>query len=61
MVGLKIALLLVKNACFGVKRGMSELSHWVAAKHTTLCMFINYKLFLTNGAFHAAHMVHFAN
>ena len=31
---LKIALVLVKNVFFGLKKGISELLHWVAAKHT---------------------------
>ena len=35
MVGLKIALLLVKNVCFDVKKGLRELGRQVAAKHTT--------------------------
>ena len=35
MVGLKIALLLVKNAFINVKKGMSELWRSVAARHTT--------------------------
>ena len=34
MVGVKIALLLVKNVLINVREGMSELRHWVAAKHT---------------------------
>ena len=33
---LKIALLLVKNVFFGVKKQISELGCWVAQKHTTL-------------------------
>ena len=35
MVGFKIALLFVKNVCFGVKKGISELGRYVAAKYTT--------------------------
>ena len=35
VVGLKIALLLVKNVFINMKNGMSELSCWVAAKQTT--------------------------
>ena len=31
---LKIALVLVKNVFFGLKKGISELLHWVAPKHT---------------------------
>ena len=31
---LKIALLLVKNVFFGLKKGISELMSWVAAKAT---------------------------
>ena len=31
---LKIALVLVKIVFFGLKKGISELLHWVAAKHT---------------------------
>ena len=30
----KIALVLVKNVCFDVKKGISGLSRWIAAKHT---------------------------
>ena len=29
----KIALVLVKNVCFDVKKGISRLLHWVAQKH----------------------------
>ena len=36
MVGLKNALLLVKSVFINVKKGMSELWRWVAAKHTTI-------------------------
>ena len=36
MVGLKIALLLVKSVFINVGEGMSELRRQVAAKHTTL-------------------------
>ena len=35
VVGLKIALLLVKNVFINMKNDMSELSCWVAAKQTT--------------------------
>ena len=35
VVGLKIALLFVKNVLFDVKNGISELWGWVAQKHTT--------------------------
>ena len=35
MVGLKIALLLVKYVFINVKKGTSELWRWVAAKNTT--------------------------
>ena len=35
MVGVKIALLLVKNVFINVGEGMSELWRWIAAKHTT--------------------------
>ena len=31
---LKIALKLVKNVFFGLKKGISELLHWIAQKHT---------------------------
>ena len=31
---LKIALLLMKNVCFGLKKGISEFLHQVAPKHT---------------------------
>ena len=31
---LKIALVFVKNVFFGLKKGISELSRWVAQKHT---------------------------
>ena len=34
VIMLKIALVLVKNVFFGLKKGISELLHWVAAKHT---------------------------
>ena len=36
MVGLKNALLLAKSVFINVKKGMSKLWHWVAAKHTTI-------------------------
>ena len=32
---LKFALLVVKNGCFGVKKGINEFWCKVAAKHTT--------------------------
>ena len=35
VVGVKIAFLLVKNGFINVGKGMSELWHWVAARHTT--------------------------
>ena len=31
---LKIALVLVKNIFFGLKKGISKLLRWVAQKHT---------------------------
>ena len=31
---LKIELVLVKNVFFGLKKGISELLHWIAAKPT---------------------------
>ena len=31
---LKIALKLVKNVFFGLKKGISELLHWIAQKRT---------------------------
>ena len=31
---LKIALILVKNVFFSLKKGISELLHWVAPKNT---------------------------
>ena len=31
---LEIALVLVKNVFFGLKKGISQLLHWVAPKHT---------------------------
>ena len=34
VIMLKIALVLVKDVFFGLKKGISELLHWVAAKHT---------------------------
>ena len=34
VIMLKIALVLVKNVFFGLKKGISELLHWVAPKHT---------------------------
>ena len=33
---LKITLLLVKNVCFGVKKGISEFWRWVDLKHTAV-------------------------
>ena len=33
---LKIALVLVKNVCFDVKKSISRLLRWVAQKHTAL-------------------------
>ena len=40
MVGLKIALLLVKNVFINVRESMSELGHWVAAyATTTICYY----------------------
>ena len=35
MIVLKIALLLVKNIFINVKKCVSELWRWIAAKHTT--------------------------
>ena len=35
MIMLKIALVFVKNALFGLKKGISQLSRWVAQKHIT--------------------------
>ena len=31
---LEIALVRVKNVFFGLKKGISQLLHWVAPKHT---------------------------
>ena len=31
---LKVTVVLVKNMFFGLKKGISELSRWVAQKHT---------------------------
>ena len=36
---LKFALVLVKNVSFGLKKGISELLHWVATKHTAAKLF----------------------
>ena len=36
VIMLKIALVLVKNVCFDVKKGISRLLRWVAQKHTAL-------------------------
>ena len=36
VMGLKIALLLVKSVFINLGEGMSELWHWLAAKYTTL-------------------------
>ena len=33
---LTIALVIVKNVFFRLKKGISELLHWVAPKHTAL-------------------------
>ena len=35
MINLKNAMLLMKSVFINVKKGMSELWHWLAAKHTT--------------------------
>ena len=37
---LKIALLLMKNVCFGLKKGISEFLHQVAPKHTADVAFL---------------------
>ena len=37
---LKIALLLMKNVCFGLKKGISEFFHQVAPKHTADVAFL---------------------
>ena len=37
-VVLKIALVLVKNVCFDVKEGISELGFLVAPKHTAIVL-----------------------
>ena len=37
---LKIALVLVKNVFFDVKKGISEFSRWVAQNHTANSVFI---------------------
>ena len=34
VVGLKIALLLVKNVFINLREGISEFSRWLAAEHT---------------------------
>ena len=34
VIMLKIALKLVKNVFFGLKKGISELLHWIAQKRT---------------------------
>ena len=39
---LKIALVLVKNVFFGLKRSISQLSRWVAQKH--IAPFLKYFL-----------------
>ena len=31
---LKIALVLIKNMFFGLKKGISGLGHWITPKHT---------------------------
>ena len=36
MVMLKIALVLVKNVFFSLKKGIIELLHWVAPKYTAI-------------------------
>ena len=36
VIMLKIKLVLVKNMFFGLKKGISELSRWVAQKHTAI-------------------------
>ena len=42
---LKIALVLMKNVFFGLKKGISELLHWVAPKHTAVFLtFCDYSL-----------------
>ena len=33
---LKVALVLVKNVFFGLKKGISGLLHWVTPKHTAI-------------------------
>ena len=39
VIMLKTALVLVKNMFFGLKKGISELSRWVAQKHTAFDIF----------------------
>ena len=34
VIMLKIALVLVKNVIFSLKKGVSGLLHWIAQKHT---------------------------
>ena len=41
---LKIALVLVKNVFFGLKKGISELLPWVAPKYTAKVGEIRWKL-----------------
>ena len=46
MVELKIALLLVKNVCFGVKKGISELRCKAAPKHAAVAAVLYLPLLL---------------
>ena len=39
VIMLKIALVLVKNVFFGLKKGISRLLHWIAQKHT-VCVIV---------------------
>ena len=39
MIMLKIALVLVKNVFFGLKKGISRLLHWIAQKRT-VCVIV---------------------
>ena len=42
VIMLKAALILVKNEFFGLKKGISELLHWIAAKPTANVIFLNF-------------------
>ena len=45
VIMLKIALVLVKNVFFDLKKGISRLLHWVAKRNTALFIYFKHKCY----------------